>query len=100
MAAGWAISLLLLGVYFKFLSWPNPEFNLILGIIAVSVVLLISLINYSKNKSAYFLNIIKRCVIFLIFGAIVLSLPDVKEFRKQYENKAQTIVLTVNQVNI
>ena len=94
VAAGWAISLLLLGVYFKFLSWPNSNFNLILGIIAVSVVLIISLIKYSKNKSDYFLKIIQRCVFYLIFGVIVLSLPDVKEFRKQYDSQSEQVVTT------
>ncbi len=92
IAAGWAISLLLLGVYFKFLSWPNPEFNLILGMIAVSIVLVISVFKNSKSKSEYFSKIIKRCLFFLIIGTVVLSLPDVKEFRKQYENHSTKVV--------
>ncbi len=94
IAAGWAISLLLLGAYFKFLSWPNPEFNLIIGIVGVSIVLIISVFKYSKNKSDYFLKIIKRCLVFLIFGAVVIALPDVKEFRKQFEGNSKKVVWT------
>ena len=51
--------------------------------------------NY-KQKTDYFLKIIQRCVFYLIFGVIVLSLPDVKEFRKQYDSQSEQVVTTTS----
>jgi glucan phosphoethanolaminetransferase (alkaline phosphatase superfamily) len=60
IGTGLAISLTLIGIMFKIMSWPGAYVNLYVGIFASLVILIIGGLKFSKNKSDYYLKIFKR----------------------------------------
>ncbi|MFB0925122.1 MAG: hypothetical protein QMB65_07550 [Vicingaceae bacterium] len=58
ICTGAALSLITIGFLFKGQHWPGADFNLLIGVICCSVVLIISLIKYNKSKSEYYNKIL------------------------------------------
>jgi hypothetical protein len=84
--AGVAISWLIIGLMFKFQSWPGAHFNLGFGLAALSIVTGIGLVKYAKSKSPYYTRIFKRAAVFGGLGLILLIAPKTSWVEFKYRN--------------
>jgi len=72
---GLALSITIIGLLFKFQSWPNASFNLGFGLFGLLIGLVVGLIKYKRTKSDYYTRIFKRIAIYGGLGLILMILP-------------------------
>jgi hypothetical protein len=76
IGTGIGLSTAIIGVLFKFMSWPGSYFMLIIGLLFVSVFFFYSLVKLFMNQSAFYINIICRVAFFGGIGLLLLLLPS------------------------
>jgi hypothetical protein len=86
IGAGLALSLTVIGILFKFQSYPGATFNLSVGLISLAVVTIVGLVKYFKTKSAFYTGIFKRVAIFGLFGLTLLYTPRTTIIDFKYRN--------------
>lgn len=86
IGAGLALSITIVGLMFKFQSWPGASFNLGIGLVGLLIVTIIGLIKYSKNKSDYYTRIFKRTAVFGGLGLILMLIPKASWIELKYRN--------------
>jgi hypothetical protein len=84
IGAGFALSTTTVGLMFKFQSWPGADFNLIVGLVGLLIVVIIGLIKYAKNKSDYYTGIFKRAAVFGGLGLVLLLTPKASWMELKY----------------
>ena len=73
---GWVFSIAVMGILFKIMSWPGANFNLILGLFGLAV-LLIFLILKSKTQNVAFNTVgFKRISFVIILSGIFLAMSE------------------------
>ena len=72
---GLALSITIIGLLFKFQSWPNASINLGFGLFGLLIGLVVGLIKYKRTKSDYYTRIFKRIAIYGGLGLILMILP-------------------------
>ena len=72
---GLALSMTIIGLLFKFQSWPGATVNLAIGLLGLAIALIVVTIKYSKTKSDYYTKIFKRIAVFGGLGLILIILP-------------------------
>lgn len=72
---GWAISIITIGGLFKIQLYQGASIQLLFGLILISILFLIALTRYFKNRSVYFPRIFKRIIIFGSLGLILYLTP-------------------------
>jgi len=88
---GLTLSITLLGILFKLQFWPGASLLLIIGLSALLIVTIISLIKYKVNKSHLYKNIIIRAAIIGICGIILLMSPSNILIEIKYRNHPEYI---------
>ncbi len=73
--AGLALNVSILGIIFRFLSYPGASIILLIGLITTSIVTIVAIIRIRKNSDRYYLNILKRIAIFGTLCFILVVLP-------------------------
>lgn len=91
VGAGFALSVSSIGVLFKFLSWPGASINLIVGIIALIIVAVISLIKMQKTADKYYSNILKRVIGFGVTCILLLTIPTKTWLSWKYPNNPEYV---------
>jgi|GEM_PF-313366 hypothetical protein len=86
VGTGLALSLTIIGILFKFQSYPGASFNLSIGLISLAVVTLVGLIKYIKTRSAFYIGIFKRVAIFGVLGLTFLYTPKTVIIDFKYRN--------------
>jgi len=76
IGTGIGLSTAIIGVLFKFMSWPGSSFMLMIGLMFVSVFFFYSLVKLFINQSAFYINIICRIAFFGGIGLLLLLLPS------------------------
>jgi len=76
IVTGSALGVIVMGMLFKIQSWKGGDMQLGAGLIALSVVVVISLIKFSRNRSAFYFGIFKRSAIYGILGVFFFMLPE------------------------
>ncbi len=103
IATGIALSITIIGVLFKFQSYPGANLELINGLTGMIIVLIVGLIRYIKTKNKFYINVFKRLLIVGGFGLILILMPkgmliDVK-YRNHPEYAKALKNVTVNPFN-
>jgi len=86
IAAGFSISIVLLGVLFKIFRWPFGNQLLIIGVNFLSIVFLGSLFKVIKDKRPFYQRVLVRIVFFGILGYFFLFLSDYAFLEIKYKN--------------
>ena len=86
VALGFTLSITVLGILFKLLSWPGAAFNLGVGVIGLIIIITIGAIKYSNNKSKFYLLIFKRAFFFGGIGLLLLLTPKSTFIDLKYRN--------------
>ncbi len=81
---GLGLSLLTIGILFKFMRWPGSMVNIIGGVGASVSVLMLAIIKYSAKKEKIYQRVIVRTAPFLVIGLFLLFIPADKIFEFQY----------------
>ncbi len=76
VATGIALSITIIGVLFKFQSYPGARIELFYGLTGLIIVLMVGLIRYLKTKNIFYINVFKRLLIVGGFGLILIFLPN------------------------
>lgn len=76
IGTGIGLSTAIIGVLFKFMSWPGSSFMLIIGLLFISVFFFYSLVKLFMNQSAFYINIICRVAFFGGIGFLLFLLPS------------------------
>jgi hypothetical protein len=91
IGTGLALSVSLIGILFKFQSWPGASANLIMGIVTLSIVAIISLIKMKKSEDDYYSNILKRIAIFGAICIFLFSIPTKTWMEWKYPNNPEYV---------
>lgn len=94
IAVGIQLSIIVLALLFKLMMWPGDKAMAVIGGIGLVIILLISLIKYTRNKSDFYFNILKRIVPYLIvvIGLIYTPRYAVLEYKnKGYNNYIEAV---------
>jgi hypothetical protein len=83
---GVALAATIVGLLFKFQSWPGATINLSVGLIGLAIALIVCSIKYSKTKSDYYTTIFKRIAVYGGLGIIFLILPKEIWLELKYRN--------------
>lgn|SRR6185437_1430282 len=75
VATGLALGLAVIGILFKFQSFPGASFNLIMGIFSTGVIIAISTIKYFKTRDAYYTTILKRVLVYFTICLTLYLVP-------------------------
>lgn len=89
ITVGFTLSMILIGLLFKIMLWPGSGPMLIASTIPFMIIMIVSLIRYSRDQSSYYTFILKRLGIFGALALFFYLLPSEKwiAFRyKEYPN--------------
>jgi len=86
VGAGLALSTTIIGLMFKFQSWPGADNNLIAGLLGLVIVTIIGVLKYMQNKSDYYTRILKRVAIFGGLGLVIILTPKTSWIELKYRN--------------
>jgi len=86
IAVGMAFSTILTGILFRLQHWPGANLNLATGLILSSIILVIGLIRYLKNKDNFYRNIFLRFILIGGFGLILFFTTDFTIDKIRYRN--------------
>lgn len=96
IGAGFALSCCVLGIMFKFLSWPGASFMLGTGLITTLTVAIIALLKRKNDPSKYYTNILKRIAVFGTLCFILLVLPTKTWLQIQYLGNPEYVQAIMN----
>jgi hypothetical protein len=88
---GMAIATTLMGVLFKFQSFPGANEGLIFGLFLLMVALIVSLIKNRKSPSAYYKLIFNRIAIFGVVSAFLIFMPREKWLEIRHPNHPEYV---------
>ena len=89
VGTGFALSLAIVGILFKFQFWPGADFNLLAGLCGLMIITVFGLIKYSKNKSEFYKRIFKRIVLIGGLGLVLLLIPKTSWVDIKYRNNPE-----------
>ncbi|PKG50276.1 GldL-related protein, partial [Olleya sp. 1-3] len=69
---GITLSLVLIGILFKFLQWPYGSFNLMVGLLCLIPIIVISIFKFTKSNSEFYKNLLFRILIIGVIGTLLL----------------------------
>ena len=73
---GYALSIVIIGILFRFQFLPGGKFLLLFGFCCLSIILLIAIAKYEKTKSLLYTRVIKRIIIIGGLGLFLYFLPS------------------------
>ncbi|MDA3909924.1 MAG: hypothetical protein PF448_01030 [Bacteroidales bacterium] len=76
IGAGSALSITLVGMAFKIELLPGGNFEIMIGLILLSIIGIIAVIKLIQTKSSFYKNIMLRIVIFGILGLLLFLTPS------------------------
>ncbi|WP_296317299.1 GldL-related protein [Winogradskyella sp. UBA3174] len=69
---GITLSLVVIGILFKYQRWPYGSWNLMVGLLGLIPILIISIFKFSKTKAEFYKNLLFRILIIGVFGTLML----------------------------
>ncbi len=81
---GFVLSIVCVGIIFKFQSYPQPNFILSVGIIGLFISLIVSIIKFKKTNSSFYKNVVIRIALYSILGLTLLIIPREKMIEIKY----------------
>ncbi len=91
LAAGFVLSTTIQGIMFKFQSWPGADFILGAGLVGLSIVTIIGIIKFLKNKSDFYMGILKRTIIVGGLGLILMVMPKTVWIEFKHRNHPEYV---------
>ncbi len=91
VSAGFALSVSVVGIMFKFQSWPGASFNLYSGIAMLTVIAIISIIKMKKSRDKYYSNILKRIAFYGAISIFLVSIPLKTWLEWKYPNNPEYV---------
>jgi len=86
IAAGFSISIVLLGVLFKIFRWPFGNQLLIIGVNFLNVVFIIGFVKIIKEQQPFYKRLMTRVVLYAVLGYLFLFLPTYTFLELKYKN--------------
>lgn len=86
IGTGIVLSQTIIGLIFKFNEWPGAFVMMSVGLSGLTVVTIVGLIQFLKNKIDYYRLIFKRIVLFGGLTLLLLLLPSSLIFEFKYRN--------------
>ena len=94
LVTGFGLALAIIGAIFDFMLWPGGSFQLVTGLIVLSIAAAISVIMYlTKRKEQFYLSIIKRAAIVGGITAFFLFLPQKQQIEMYYRDYPEYVEL-------
>ena len=87
VGTGLALSMTIIGLLFKFQSWPGASLNLGAGLVGLLIATVIGTIKYFRNKSDFYTKIFKRIAVFGGLGLILMLTPKTTWVEIKYRNQ-------------
>jgi len=88
---GFSLSLITIGILFKIQLWKGANLDLLIGLVLISIITIVSLIKFLKNKDKFYNRIFARIIIIGGFGLLFLLTPEIKILKLQYRNHPRYI---------
>jgi glucan phosphoethanolaminetransferase (alkaline phosphatase superfamily) len=83
---GISLSLVVIGILYKFLSWSYGNWILMYGLLFLIIILIISIFKFSQTKAEFYKNLVVRIVIIGGFGALMLFTKNETLLEIKYRN--------------
>ncbi|SEM12548.1 hypothetical protein SAMN04487910_4192 [Aquimarina amphilecti] len=86
IAAGFSISIVLLGMLFRVFRWPFGNQLLIIGVNFLNIVFIIGFVKIIKENRTFYKRLLIRVVFYAILGYVFLLLPSYAFLTLKYKN--------------
>jgi hypothetical protein len=86
VATGFVFSMIIIGMMFRLQSWPGAASNLVVGLIALLILVVVALLRYRNNRSEFYVRIFKRAAVFGVLGITCLLMSHGEWIRLKYRN--------------
>lgn len=83
---GSALSLTIIGLLFKFQSWPGAGVSLRAGLVGLIIAFIVGVMKYLKTKSDYYSRIFRRITVYGVLGLFFILLPKDTLLEFKYRN--------------
>lgn len=91
IGTGLALSVSAVGIVFKLQSWPGASLQLMISIVGLGAVLIVSLFKIRKNTDGYYVNLLKRVLLFGAISLALLSIPAKAWLDWRYPNNPEFV---------
>lgn len=91
IAVGMQLSIVILALLFKLMRWPGTIAMATMGGLGLGIIFIISLLKYVKNKSGFYVNILKRVVPYLAVVAGIFFIPQHAILEYKYKDNPEYI---------
>jgi hypothetical protein len=75
IAAGIALSQVVVGILFKLLRWPGAYEMLLIGLMSLTLVFAVAVIRYTQSKAAFYPSVLFRMTLFGSIGLLLILQP-------------------------
>ncbi|WP_055437652.1 hypothetical protein [Lacinutrix algicola] len=83
---GITLALVVLGILFKFMRWPNGSWMLKQSLLWLIPILIIVIYKFSKTKAEFYKNLLSRILIIGFFGILLLFTKNETLLEMQYQD--------------
>jgi hypothetical protein len=83
---GFALSITLVGLMFKIMSWPGAAVNLGVGLAGLIIAAIIGGVKYALSSATYYIRIFKRIGLYGAIGTLLFFLPKDYWITAKYRN--------------
>jgi len=95
---GYALSVIICGTLFKFLSLPGAGIMLFVGLCCLPIIAILAIVKYVKTRSQFYVGILKRIAIIGGVGLFLFFLPSSTLKDIKYRNHPEKRVEELNRL--
>ena len=86
IGTGLFLSILVMGVLFKFFRWEGANEMLIVGLVTMSILILFYGFRYFQTKSSVYSKILTRLIVFSVVGLCLYSISSTRIMELKFRN--------------
>jgi len=86
IATGLVLSLIVIGMLFKYQRWPYGNSNLMIALMGLVPILIITVVKFFNSKSTFYKNMLSRLLIIGFSGVILLFTKSEQLLEMKYRN--------------
>ncbi len=86
VGTGMALSVLVVGMVFKIMYWPNGDYMLLLGIVFCLISIVVSIIKYTSKRDIFYKRLLFRLSGWVVVGIILYVLPPYTLLNMKYKD--------------
>lgn len=99
LAAGFSLSITVIGILFKVMFWPGSYVNMIFGLICLTIITIVLIVKKYNSQSDFGNKILKRSALYGGIAFCLLFIPNSRIAEVKYRNDPKYANLLINVMN-